>query len=283
MPQRLSDLKIIIRGAGEMATGTACRLFRSGFHKLVMTEIERPLAVRRTVSFSEALYEGAATVEGIQAVRINSPDQAVKLWSEGMIPVLVDPINASKDVFKPDVVVDAILAKRNLGTAITDATLVIGFGPGFVAPKDVHCVVETNRGHDLGRLILEGPSIPDTGVPGDIMGHTVLRVLRAPQDGVFQSLLAIGNLVEEGQIVGSVNGEPVAVGLRGTLRGLIRSGIPVTRGLKVGDVDPRANPAYCHTISEKARAIAGAVLEALMMWFNQPQTNYSVQSTDVSR
>lgn len=266
-----------------MATGSACRLFRSGFHKLLMTEIERPLAVRRTVSFSEALYEGTATVEGIQAVRINSPDQAVKLWSEGMIPVLVDPTNASKDVFKPDVVVDAILAKRNLGTAITDAALVIGFGPGFFAAKDVHCVVETNRGHDLGRLILEGPSMPDTGVPGDVMGHTALRVLRAPEDGVFQARLAIGTLVDEGQIVGSVNGEPIAAKVQGTLRGLIRSGIVVTRGLKIGDVDPRANPAYCHTISEKARAIAGAVLEALMMWFNQPQAEDSAQSTGISR
>jgi xanthine dehydrogenase accessory factor len=259
-----------------MATGTACRLFRSGFRKLVMTEIERPLAVRRTVSFSEALYEGIATVEGVQAVKINSPDQAVKLWCEGMIPVMIDPVNASKDVFKPSVVVDAILAKRNLGTAMTDATLVIGLGPGFYAGKDVHCVVETNRGHDLGRLILEGPSTPDTGVPGDIMGHTVLRVLRAPQGGVFESRLSIGALVATGEIVGSVNGEPVAAGLRGTLRGLIRSGISVTGGLKIGDVDPRANPAYCHTISEKARAIAGAVLEAVMMRFNHPQPDEAV-------
>jgi xanthine dehydrogenase accessory factor len=276
MPQRLSDLKIIIRGAGEMATGAACRLFRSGFHKLLMTEIERPLAVRRTVSFCEALYEGTSTVEGIQAVRINSPDQAVKLWSEGLIPVMVDPANASKDVFKPSVVVDAILAKRNLGTAMADATLVIGLGPGFLAGKDVHCVVETNRGHDLGRLILDGPPSPDTGVPGDIQGHTTLRVIRAPQDGIFESRLSIGTLVEVGQVVGSVNGEPVPAGLRGTLRGLIRSGIVVSRGLKIGDVDPRANPAYCYTISEKARAIAGAVLEALMMRFNQPQPDDQV-------
>jgi xanthine dehydrogenase accessory factor len=282
MPERLSDLKIIIRGAGEMATGTACRLFRSGFHKVIMTEIERPLAVRRTVSFSEALYEGTATVEGIQAVRINSPDQAVKLWRERMIPVIVDPTNTTKDVFKPDLIVDAILAKKNLGTAITDASLVIGLGPGFHAGKDVHCVVETNRGHDLGRLILDGPSMPNTGVPGDIGGYTTQRVLRAPRDGVFQARCAIGALVEQGEVVGRVDGEPVLAGIRGTLRGLIRSGIPVACGLKIGDVDPRANPIYCHTISEKARAIAGAVLEALMIRFNRPQPDDLVQPLEAS-
>jgi xanthine dehydrogenase accessory factor len=271
MRRELPALKIIIRGAGEMATGVACRLARSGFRKLIMTEIEKPLAVRRGVSFCEALYEGTSTVEGIQAVRINSPDQAVQLWIEGIVPVMVDPANMSKDVFKPDVVVDAILAKKNLGTTITDATLVIGLGPGFYAGKDVHCVVETNRGHDLGRLILDGCAAPDTGVPGEILGKTTARVLRAPQDGVFMSICSIGALVEEGQVVGRVNDEPVRAGMGGILRGLIRSGVSVTKGLKIGDVDPRCNPAYCNTISEKARAIGGTVLEAVMMRFNRPQ------------
>jgi xanthine dehydrogenase accessory factor len=282
MPQKLSDLKIIIRGAGEMATGTACRLFSSGFHKLVMTEIARPLAVRRTVSFSEALYEGTAAVEGIQAVKINSPDQVVELWREKMIPIIVDPVNASKNIYKPDLVVDAILAKRNLGTTMTDAALVIGLGPGFCAGNDVHCVVETNRGHDLGRLIWEGPSTSDTGIPGDILGQTISRVIRAPQDGAFESRLVIGTLVEAGQVVGDVNGEPVKAGLAGTLRGIIRSGIPVTRGLKIGDVDPRSNPGYCYTISEKARAIAGSVLEALMMRFNRSQSDRDLLSREGS-
>lgn len=259
-----------------MATATACRLFRSGFHKLVMTEIEKPLAVRRTVSFCEALYDGTSTVEGVQAVRINSPDQAVKLWLEGIVPVLADPLNDSKHVFKPDVVIDAILAKKNLGTTITDAALVIGLGPGFCAGSDVHCVVETNRGHDLGRLILDGSAAPDTGVPGNILGKTDTRVLRAPRDGVFASDLRIGTLVEEGQVVGWVKDEPVRAGIPGTLRGLIRCGITVTRELKIGDVDPRSNPAYCHTISEKARAIGGTVLEAVMMRFNRSQHDDAV-------
>ncbi|HMK35620.1 MAG TPA: selenium-dependent molybdenum cofactor biosynthesis protein YqeB [Desulfomonilaceae bacterium] len=271
MPQRLSDLKIIIRGAGEMATGTAWRLVRAGFHKLIMTEIDFPLAVRRTVSFCEALYEGTSMVEGVQAVRIASPDQVVQLWREGIVPVLIDSSNTAKDIFKPDVLIDAILAKRNLGTALLDAPLVIGLGPGFYAGTDVHYVVETNRGHDLGRLILEGSAVPDTGVPGDIGGQTLRRVLRSPRDGRFDSDFSIGTLVSEGQVVGQVDGQPVATEIAGVLRGLIRPGLIVTRGLKIGDVDPRANLSYCYTISEKARAIAGTVLEAILMRYNQPQ------------
>jgi len=269
MPNKLSDLKIVIRGAGEMATGTACRLHRSGFYKILMTETARPLAVRRLVSFCEAVYEGATTVEGVQAVAISTPDQAVGLWSEKLIPVLVDPKNSSGCVIKPDVIIDAILAKTNLGTNISDAPLVIGMGPGFYAGRNVHYVIETNRGHNLARLISEGEAEPDTGVPGNIGGFTTERVLRSPADGVFESDLEIGVLVKKGQTIGTVAGEPVTAGVSGVLRGLIRPATRVRRGLKIGDVDPREVQSYCSTISEKARAIGGTVLEAILARFNQ--------------
>jgi xanthine dehydrogenase accessory factor len=251
-----------------MATGTAVRLHRSGFRKLLMTEIEHPLAVRRLVSFCEAIYDGTSQVEGVAAARIDQPSDASRIWEKGGIPVIVDPQNAVKNAIKPDIVVDATLAKENLGTSIRDAPLVIALGPGFVAGEDVHWVIETNRGHNLGRLILKGAADPDTGVPGDIGGQTIRRVIRAPADGMFEPSLDIGALVEEGQGLGKVDASQVKAGLSGVLRGLIRPHTYVTRGLKIGDVDPRGNLAYCSTISEKARAIAGTVLEAILMRFN---------------
>lgn len=268
MPDRLSDLKIVIRGAGEMATGTAWRLHRSNFRRILMTEIASPLAVRRLVCFCEAVHEGSWTVEGVRGVRIGRPEEAAGAWKEGFIPVLVDPPASCMEFLRPDIVVDAILAKRNTGTLIDDATLVIGMGPGFAAGKDVHYAIETNRGHDLGRLIHDGRTAPNTGVPGDIGGRTAERVIRAPAAGLFESPVTIGTMVREGEPVGTVAGREVRVRIAGTLRGLIRPGTPVQEGLKVGDVDPRGRLEYCATISEKARAIAGSVLEAILMRFN---------------
>jgi len=270
MPLSLSDLKILIRGAGEMATGTACRLHRAGFRKLVMTEIGNPLAVRRLVSFCEAVYQGRWSVEDFRAARIETPEEAETLWQQGLIPVLVDPENRFRPAIDPDVVVDGILAKKNLGTTIEDADLVIALGPGFYAGRDAHFVVETNRGHDLGRLIERGEAAPDTGIPGDIGGQTSRRVIRAPASGIFESQLEIGALVAENQTVGHVNGSPVNCSIAGVLRGLIRPGTLVTPELKIGDVDPRGTQSYCRTISEKARAIAGSVLEAILIKYNTP-------------
>jgi xanthine dehydrogenase accessory factor len=251
-----------------MATGTAVRLYRSGFRKLLMTEIEHPLAVRRLVSFCESVYDGACQVEGVAAAKIDKPSDASRVWENGDIPVVVDPQNAAKDIIKPDILIDATLAKRNLGTSILDASLVVALGPGFVAGEDVHWVVETNRGHNLGRLILEGAADPDTGVPGDIGGETIHRVIRAPTEGMFEPSLDIGAIVEKGQSVGHVGGSQVKAGLAGIVRGLIRPRSHVTQGLKIGDIDPRGNLTYCSTVSEKARAIAGTVLEAILMRFN---------------
>jgi xanthine dehydrogenase accessory factor len=235
-----------------------------------MTDVEHPLAVRRLVSFCEALHHGTWVVEGVRAARVSSPDEVEKLWEDGIIAVLVDPDNLSKQTIKPHVSVDAILAKKNLGTAMIDAPLVIALGPGFYAGRDVHFVVETDRGHDLGRLISEGEASPNTGVPGEIADKGLERILRSPCDGVFQSELNIGLPVEEGDLIGHVAHIAVRAGVKGIVRGLLRSATPVTAGLKIGDVDPRGNPVYCHTISDKARAIAGTVLEAILMRFNIP-------------
>jgi xanthine dehydrogenase accessory factor len=267
-PTRLSDLRILIRGAGEMATGCACRLHRAGFFRILMTEIERPLAVRRSVSFSDVVYEGSLTVEGVKSERIEHAQEAEALWGRRVIPTLVDPNASCKEVLNPHVLIDAILAKRNLGTAITDAPLVIALGPGFCAGRDAHYVVETNRGHDLARLLCEGLASPNTGVPGPIGGYSHVRVLRAPSDGVFESELSLGAHVETGQLIGHVAGEPVNAGLSGVLRGLIRPGTFVPAHLKIGDIDPRDDASFCARISEKAGAIGGAVLEAVLRTYN---------------
>jgi xanthine dehydrogenase accessory factor len=268
MSSSLNDLTIVIRGAGEMATGTSHRLHRAGFRKIIMTEISKPLTVRRLVSFSEAVHKGSCCVEEIEARLVRRIDDAKGLWSKNVIPVIVDAENESKVIVSADVVVDAILAKKNHGTNTADAALVIGLGPGFYAGKDVHCVIETNRGHNLGRLIFEGSAASNTGTPGSIAGETIRRVLRAPDEGVFQSDAVITDRVEAGDIVGHVAGKPVKAELQGVIRGLIRPGTPVKKGLKVGDIDPRGEVSYCSTISEKARAIGGSVLEAILMKFN---------------
>lgn len=265
----LFERVIAIRGAGEMATGIACRLYRSNLRRILMLEIDAPLAVRRSVSFSEAVHDGKVQVEGIQAVRIDSLDQLAQVWEQGMVAVLVDPMGESLGRLHPDAFVDATVAKRNLGTSIADAPLVIGLGPGFTAGVDCHVIVETNRGHDLGRLIHSGGAEPNTGIPGDIAGYTRERVLRAPVDGVLSAVRAIGDPVERGEVVCKVGSAEVRAEIDGVVRGLIRPGSYVTRGLKIGDVDPRGNVRYCGSISEKARTLGGAVLEAVLQAFNR--------------
>ena len=265
----LKDLIIVIKGAGEMATGLACRLFRANFRHLVMLETDMPMAVRRSVSFCEAVYDGAIPVEGITARRAETSSDIPRIWDTGEIPVLVDP---GWDVIQdlvPHVVIDAIIAKKNLGTDKQEAPLVIGLGPGFSAGEDVHCVIETNRGHDLGRIIETGPAQADTGVPGTICGMSSERVLRAPCAGVFTASCTIGDLVTKGQILGHVDRMPVTALIDGMVRGLIRNKTRVPLRCKVGDIDPRGAAASCSTISEKARAVGGAVLEAILHRYNR--------------
>jgi xanthine dehydrogenase accessory factor len=254
----------IIKGAGDLASGVAVRLHRAGIH-LIMTEIAKPTAIRRTVSFCRAVWEGFAVVEGITARLARDTAEARAIAFAGDIAVLVDADAACVRTLAPDAVVDAMLLKRNLNTTIADAPAVVALGPGFTAGADCHAVVETMRGHELGRVLLRGSAAPNTGVPGIIGGYAQERILRAPCDGVWQTVLDIGAMVAAGDVVATVAGLPVQTPLGGVVRGLLPDGTPVTRGMKSGDVDPRGIPAYCETVSDKARAIGGGVLEALLM------------------
>lgn len=256
-------MKILIRGAGDLASGIACRLHQCGF-PLFMTDLPVPTAVRRTVAFSRAIYEGTATVEGSTARLCRTLAEGEAAAARGEIAVFADPEARVLRAWQPDAVVDAILAKRNLGTRLTDAPIVIGVGPGFTAGVDCHAVVETKRGHYLGRCLYEGSAIPNTGVPGDIGGYTTERILRAPCDGVFSPAVEIGTVVEAGAVCGTVDGVPMLSQIPGVVRGLLQEGVPVTRGMKSGDVDPRCRPEHCLTVSDKARAVGGGVLEALL-------------------
>lgn len=268
MGKALKERSILIRGAGEMATGVACTLYRANFRRILMLEIPHPLAIRRRVSFCEAIHDQATSVEGIEAVRVSGESELEKAWGGGKIAVSVDPEGESVRLYRPDVLVDATLAKRNLGISMEDAPLVVALGPGFAAGRDCHVVVETNRGHDLGRLIRAGSAEADTGIPGDISGYRAERVLRAPAAGIFHAVRGIGDPVRAGDLVGTIGTDEVITPIAGVLRGLIRPDSRVSAGLKIGDVDPRGEVAYCDTLSEKARTLGGSVLEAMLSAYN---------------
>ena len=252
----------IIRGAGDIASAIALRLHKCGA-SVIMTEVEHPLTVRRTVAFSEAIHSGKTQVEGVVGMRAESVDDALRRTLEGVVPVLVDP-KCSCIWLEPDVLVDAILAKRNVGTTIGMAPIVIGIGPGFTAGDDCHAVVETMRGHTLGRVYYEGSALPNTAVPGLVGGFAGERVLRAPCDGIFTAVHRIGDTVEEGETIGFVEGQRMKCTISGVLRGVLDDGVPVKKGMKSGDVDPRCKPEYCTTISDKALAVGGGVVEAVL-------------------
>jgi len=254
---------VIVRSAGDIATGTLVRLHLCGWRVLAL-ESERPTVIRRTVALADAVTEGEAVVEGIRALRCSTLKEFEAAWEQGAIPVAVDPAGRWISELKPLAVVDAILAKRNLGTRMDMAPIVIGLGPGFTAGEDVHAVIETNRGHRLGKVIYSGPAAPNTGEPGDIGGYTVERVMRSPGDGVTRSLKAIGDWVAAGETVLEVDGIPVRAEIAGIIRGLIADGSTVTPGFKIADVDPRSDRSACFEISDKARAVARGVLEALL-------------------
>jgi xanthine dehydrogenase accessory factor len=258
------NVRVLIRGAGDLATGVAMRLWHAGF-RVVMTELERPLAIRRTVAFSEAIYDGEATVEGVTARHVKGSMEIESAWNESFIPVIVDPDAESIMALHPTVVVDAILAKRNLGTRINGAPLVIGLGPGFVAGQDVHAVVETNRGHYLGRVLWMGGAQPNTGTPGSVNDIRHQRVVYAPGEGTFMHRQVIGSVLNEGEIIGWLGKTPVVAPIAGVLRGLIHDQAHVNTRMKIADVDPRGVIDHCWTISDKALAVAGGVLEAVLV------------------
>ena len=266
---KLKERIIAIKGAGEMASAVAWRLYMAGLRTIFMMEIAAPLAVRREVSFCEAVHDGSKTVEGVEALRASGAAQFHTIHGAGKIAVTVDPQWDTLKKIRPDVLVDAILAKKSLGIRKEEAGLVIGLGPGFVAGEDVHFVIETNRGHNLGRILSTGSAETDTGIPGPIEGITVERLLSAPAEGEFRSFRRIGDTVEKGEAVGDVEASPVVCRVGGVLRGLIRPGTMVRCGLKIGDIDPRGHVSYCFTISDKARAIAGSVLEAVLRVYNR--------------
>ncbi len=254
---------VLIRGAGDLASGIALRLFHAGFF-IVMTDLPRPTAIRRSVAFSEAVRLGECRVEEVEARRAGNPEEAKEILKQGRIPVAADPGKEMISALKPSVVVDAILAKKNLGTLIGDAPIVIGVGPGFTAGEDCHAVVETKRGHTLGRVILQGSALRDTGIPGVIEGFGKERVLRAPAEGEFRPLVEIGTLVTKGESVAMVGDTPVSATIDGMLRGILPEGTAVFSGMKCGDIDPRGNRADWRTVSDKALAVGGGVLEAIL-------------------
>ena len=270
---------IVVRGAGDLATGTIHRLKKAGFRLLVL-EAEHPAAIRRQVALSEAVYAGSARVEDVEAVRMDVDlaekknrkelleQEMERIWKKDGVPVLVDPAGLSIAALRPAVVVDAILAKKNLGTTKEMAPLVIALGPGFTAGEDVDVVIETKRGHNLGRVIRSGSAVPNTGIPGIIGGYGKERVMHAQAEGILRNVASIGDIVEARAVIAEIETEngtvPVEASLSGLLRGLIRDGYPVTKGFKIADIDPRKEELQnCFTISDKARCIAGSVLEEI--------------------
>ncbi len=283
MRKPISQKIICIKSAGEMASAVAWRLYQAHFRRIFMLEVPRPLAVRRRVAFSETIYTNCQTIETVTAVKAADIIAVTAAWAKGHIPVLVDPGGETIAALQPDVIIDAILAKKNLGTHLTQAPLVIGLGPGFDAGQDVHIVIETNRGHDLGRIITSGPAQPNTGIPGNIAGYARRRVLRAPRGGRFQTQMDIGRPVKRGDIIGTVDDQAVCAEIDGVIRGLVRSGIDVSRHMKLGDIDPRGITAYCDTISDKARAISGSVIEAVLRKFMAPLNSKAAERSTPGR
>lgn len=251
----------IVRGGGDLATGIIYRLWKVGYTVLSL-EIPAPMVVRRTVSVASAVFDGETAIEDMKAVRIDSPKDLIH--DRSRISVLVDPEGRAISELKPDILVDAIMAKRNLGTRKDMAPVVIGIGPGFSAPEDVDAVIETKRGHYLGRVIRNGSAIPNTGVPGLIRGYTVERLLRSPAEGYVVLVKQIGDTVMPGDAVAYVKGLPVCSQIEGIVRGLIHPSVKVSKGLKIGDIDPRGEREHCFSITDKALAIAGGVLEVIM-------------------
>ena len=251
----------VIRGGGDIATGTCNRLFHSGF-KVVVLEISKPTVIRRKVSAASAVYDGECMVEQVAYKYAETVRSIDEIHQDGCVPVLVDPPMDSVKILKPDLIVDATLAKRNLGLSKDLAPYVIALGPGFEATQDCHAVIETSRGHDLGRLIYKGTAKANTGIPGDIEGYREERIIRAPESGYVTALSEIGDLVEKGQCIGYVNKAQIRAEVTGVIRGFIHPTVEVVEHMKIGDVDPRGNVDACYSISDKARALGGSVLEA---------------------
>jgi xanthine dehydrogenase accessory factor len=267
-----SDKLVLVRGGGDLATGIIYRLHQAGF-PVIVTEIAAPTAVRRSVAFAQAVFAGEHTVEDVTAVRVEQTDRAREMALAGQVPVLVDPRDAVITDLRPTILVDARLLKRPNAANLDQAPLVIGLGPGFTGGVNCHAAIETNRGHWLGRVLWDSAAQANTGIPGATLGFREERILRSPAAGVFHPTVDFGDHVEQGQTVGHIDADgastPVKPRLTGAVRGLVHPGLTVHKGMKIGDVDPRDDPTYIYTISDKALAIGGAVLAAVLMWMNQ--------------
>ena len=261
-PLDIANTVVLIRGAGDLATGVGHRLFLTGF-RVIMTEIPEPVCVRRAVSFGEAVFEKTVQVEGVEA-RVAQLEELARWPFKEAIPVIVDEHGRSIEGLKPLVLIDARMFKQNFDTRIDQAPIVGTLGPGFRAGQDCHFVVETNRGHQLGRVIYQGSAEPNTGQPAPVKGETIRRTLYAPRNGLFQALVEIGETVKEGATVGQIEGTPLVCEIPGTVRGILRSGLHVRKGTKITDIDPRGQASFCHTISDKSHAVAGGVLEGIL-------------------
>lgn len=258
---------ILIRGGGDLASGVALRLIHTGL-RVVLAELPQPLAIRRTVSFAEAVYSGEITVEGITARAVNDPSDTLRILNilgKQQVPVLVDPLCTSAQSLHPSVIVDARMTKRPPEPIGYVPQLYIGLGPGFSAGENCQVVVETRRSHTLGRVYWRGGSEPDTGQPDPVQGRQVERVLCAPADGEFIAHAHLCEHIEAGRLIAEVEGQPISAVFDGILRGLLHPGLKVTKGLKVGDLDPRDDPALCNLVSDKALAVGGGVLEAILL------------------
>lgn len=254
--------RIVIRGGGDLGSGAAVRLWRCGFSVIVL-ECVAPMAVRRTVAFSEAVYDGEARVEEVGSRLADRAEDALHLVENGLVAVLVDAEAHSLSTLQPYAVVDAILAKRNTGTSRCMSPITVGLGPGFVAGQDVHAVVETNRGPNLGRVIWQGAAERNSGEPAPVFGESHSRVLRSPTFGTLCTRRSIGDIVAEGEVVACVADQAVRSAFKGMVRGLARNGLQVTENMKIGDIDPRLDPSLCVLVSDKALAVAGGVVEAI--------------------
>ena len=257
---------VLIRGGGDLASGVAFRLYKAGF-RIVIAELPKPLTVRRLASFSEAIYTGEVMLEGITAKRVNEIDDplwVLQLLSKGRIPVMVDPDGKSIQAVHPTVIVDARMLKIPPEALRHTARLYIGLGPGFIGGANCHAAIETQRGPWLGRVLWDGPAQSDSGVPESIGNVHSERVLYAPSDGTMVAMKTIGEIVQEGEVVAEINNQPVIAPFKGILRGLIHPDVVIQKGMKIGDMDPRNDPILCNHVSDKALAVGGGVLEAIL-------------------
>ena len=255
---------VIVRGGGDLASGTVQKLHRSGFRVLVL-EVAKPTSIRRDVSFSEAVYKGEIEIEGITAVHVSSLSEIEEVFRNKKVPVIIDEDGKYIKKIRPKIVVDAIIAKKNMGTTRDMADITIALGPGFTAGEDVDIVIETSRGHNLGRLIFQGQAAENTGIPGSIMGFSSERVIYSPCHGIMKNVIDIGTVVEKNEVIAYIGEESVKASISGLLRGILPSGSTVPKGFKIADIDPRiSEKTNCYTISDKARSIAGGVLEAIL-------------------